>query len=98
MRCIRAFPESPPCPKEAQFLFGRAADVAGLVEAIERFADARWRHLGGEERLILPAARCALTEEAFRQDAAFRMGGKRDEAFGQMFARRMNMASEDEGR
>ena len=36
MHCIRAFPESLQCPKEAQFLFGRAADVAGLAEAIGR--------------------------------------------------------------
>ena len=98
MDCIRAFPESLQCPKAAQFLFGRAADVAGLAEAVERFTDARWRHLGVEERPILPAARCALTEEAFRQDGVFRVGGKRDEAFGPMFARRMNMASEDKGR
>ena len=98
MDCIRAFPERLHCPNAAQFLFGRVADVVGLAEAIGRFADARWRHLGVEERLILPAARCALTEEAFRQDGVFRVGGKRDEAFGQMFARRMNMASEDKGR
>ena len=98
MDCIRAFPERLHCPNAAQFLFGRVADVVGLAEAIGRFADARWRHPGAEERLILPAAGCALTEEAFRQDGAFRVGGKRDEAFGQMFARPMNMASEDEGR
>jgi len=87
-----ALPEGSAIPVRPRGRRGRAGGGHRL------FADARWRHPGAEERLILPAAGCALTDEAFRQDGAFRVGGKRDEAFGQMFARPMNMASEDEGR
>lgn len=106
LHCIRAFPGTLHRVKEVQFPFGNLADAVGQAEAGERFADARWRHLGAEERPILPAAPCTLTEKAWRdievagrQSRAFRVGGRRDEALSQMFTpRMMNLASEDEGR
>ncbi len=78
---------------------------AALAEAIEGFVDAQWRHLSAEEKLILPEARRALSDEdwrdieaAFRHNDGLRVGSERDEAFRQMFARLMNMASEGDGR
>ena len=83
-------------------LAANASDVAALAAAIERFTDAQWRHLSAEEKLILPAARRHLLDDdwreietAFRQNAEFRVGSERDEAFKLLFVRLMNMASED---
>lgn len=79
-----------------------AQQSGALAAAIERFTDAQWRHLSAEEKLILPAARRHLLDDdwrdietAFRQNAEFRVGSERDEAFKLLFVRLMNMASED---
>jgi len=70
-----------------------------LAAALEAFAEAQWRHLSCEEKLILPAARQHLDAadwqaiaDAFRQNASVRIGGEQDEAFKRLFVRLMNTA------
>ena len=77
-----------------------ASGRGALADAIDTFAEAQWRHLSTEEKLILPAARQHLDEadwqgiaDAFRQNAGVRVGGEQDEAFKRMFVRLMNRAS-----
>lgn len=70
-----------------------------LATALEAFAEAQWRHLSCEEKLILPAARQHLDDagwqaiaEAFRHNASVRIGGEQDEAFKRLFVKLMNAA------
>ncbi|KAB2966779.1 hemerythrin domain-containing protein, partial [Zoogloea sp.] len=74
-----------------------AACHGELAGALEAFAEAQWRHLSREEKLILPAARQHLDEadwqaiaEAFRHNAEVRVGGEQDEAFKRLFVKLMN--------
>ncbi len=70
-----------------------------LAAALEAFAEAQWRHLSTEEKLILPAARQHLDAgdwqaiaDAFGHNAQVRVGGEHDEAFKRMFVKLMNTA------
>lgn len=75
------------------------APLGALAEALDTFADAQWRHLNAEEKLILPAARQHLTEEdwqhietAFRQNSTTGAGLAEEEALKRLFVRLMNIA------
>ncbi|THF55175.1 universal stress protein [Pseudothauera rhizosphaerae] len=88
--------------RAAECCAGAAEGAGDLAEAIDRFADAQWRHLSAEEKLVLPAARRHLTEEdwlligrAFRDEGDLARGSERDAAYAQMFARLMNQAADE---
>lgn len=66
---------------------------------VEQFAQAQWRHLGAEEKLILPAATAHLNEadwreiaRAFRDNGDPRFGLRCDEDFDELLVRILNLA------
>ena len=72
---------------------------AGFAEAVEQFAEAQWRHMNLETKVIMPAAQRHLTAEDWAEiDAAFagnsdpRFSVDNDEEFRQLFARILNLA------
>lgn len=67
---------------------------------VEQFAQAQWRHLGAEEKLILPAATAHLNEadwreiaRAFRDNGDPRFGLRCDEDFDELLVRILNLAT-----
>ncbi|HEY0832360.1 MAG TPA: universal stress protein [Azospirillum sp.] len=76
------------------------APLGALAEALDTFADAQWRHIAAEEKLILPAARRHLTEDdwqhietEFRQNGATGADPAGEEALKRLFVRLMNIAA-----
>ena len=74
-------------------------DVAGVQEAVGRYAKFVWEHLGREEGVILPLAERVLTSEDWAEiDAAFadnrdpRFGGDTEAEFRRLFSRIVNLA------
>jgi nucleotide-binding universal stress UspA family protein/hemerythrin-like domain-containing protein len=75
-----------------------AGDLAGLDQAVTRYATFMWDHLGREEGVILPAAERHLTAEdwseinaAFAENRDPRFGGDTDAEFRRLFSRIVNL-------
>jgi nucleotide-binding universal stress UspA family protein/hemerythrin-like domain-containing protein len=78
----------------------RQAALAGLLAAVNRFAEAQWAHMNLEENTILPAAREHLTADDWREICvAFAANGDPrfdtdlDDDFRQLYARIINLAA-----
>lgn len=80
---------------------GNSADaLAGLVAAVDAFAEAQWDHMNLEENTILPAARLHLNSEdwaeicaAFVANGDPRFDADLEDGFKQLYSRIMNLAS-----
>jgi nucleotide-binding universal stress UspA family protein/hemerythrin-like domain-containing protein len=73
---------------------GRIAATRALEEAVLRYSDIQWDHMGREESAILPAAQRHLTEAdwaaidaAFTHDPGIQVGGEADRAYHPLIAR-----------
>jgi len=76
-------------------------DIAALEQAVKRYANFLWEHLGREEGVILPAAQRYLTSEdwneidvAFAQNRDSRFGGDVDAELRRLFSRIVNSGAE----
>lgn len=86
------------------FEAGDGGAVERFGSAVDRFAQAQWRHMAAEEKIILPAASADLTDADWREIArAFlenrdpRFGQQADEAFNELFTRILNMTPGSSG-
>jgi nucleotide-binding universal stress UspA family protein/hemerythrin-like domain-containing protein len=77
-----------------------SADVAGVREAVDRYAHFIWEHMGREEGVILPAAQRYLTQDdwdeinaVFSENRDPRFGGETDAEFKRLFSRIVNLAA-----
>ncbi|HQR59235.1 MAG TPA: universal stress protein UspA, partial [Azonexus sp.] len=68
-------------------------------QAVSRYAQSIWEHMGREEGVILPLAQRHLTEEdwieineAFQMNRDPRFGGDTDAEFKRLFSRIVNLA------
>jgi nucleotide-binding universal stress UspA family protein/hemerythrin-like domain-containing protein len=75
------------------------ATVAEMEQAVSRYAQSIWEHMGREEGVILPLAQRHLTEEdwieineAFQMNRDPRFGGDTDAEFKRLFSRIVNLA------
>jgi nucleotide-binding universal stress UspA family protein/hemerythrin-like domain-containing protein len=75
------------------------ATVADMEQAVSRYAQSIWEHMGREEGVILPLAQRHLTEEdwieineAFQMNRDPRFGGDTDAEFKRLFSRIVNLA------
>lgn len=80
------------------------AAALALEQAVARYADFHWEHMGREEAVILPAAQAHLLEEdwlaidaAFSQDPDLGLGGQTDHEYHQLIARIVSMAEQGAG-
>ena len=79
----------------------RLAATRELEQAVARYADFHWEHMGREEAVILPAAQQHLTEAdwesinaAFLQDPGIRLGGETDIEYHHLIARIVRLAGD----
>lgn len=79
----------------------KPVDTAALEQAVSRYANFLWEHLGREEGVILPAAQRYLTSDDWNEiDAAFaqnrdsRFGGDIDAELRRLFSRIVNVGAE----
>lgn len=79
----------------------RRAATRELEEAVSRYADFHWDHMGREEAVILPAAQQYLSDEdwesinaAFLQDPGIGLGGETDVEYHHLIARIVRLAAE----
>ena len=77
-------------------------DIATVEQAVKRYANFVWEHLGREEGVILPAAQRHLTDDDWVEiDAAFaenndpRLGQDADIGMHRLFSRIVNLAASD---
>lgn len=82
-------------------LEGASIDLATLEQAVSRYAQFIWDHMGREEGVILPAAQKYLTDEDWVEiDAAFetnndpRFAADTDMQYRRLFSRIVNLAAE----
>ncbi len=79
----------------------RVAATRDLEQAVARYADFHWEHMGREEAVILPAAQQHLTagdwesiNAAFSQDPDIRLGGETDLEYHHLIARIVTLAGD----
>jgi hypothetical protein len=72
-----------------------------LEQAVGRYADFHWEHMGREEAVVLPAAQQYLTAHdwesinaAFLQDPQIRLGGQTDIEYHHLIARIVQLAAD----
>lgn len=77
------------------------AATVELEQAVKRYADFHWEHMGREEGVVLPAAQQYLTEQdwesintAFLQDPQIRLGGETDVEYHHLIARIVRLAAD----
>lgn len=75
-----------------------------LEQAVDRYADLHWEHMGREEAVILPAAQRHLTpadwesiNAAFLEDPGIRLGGETDLEYHHLIARIVRLAADNGG-
>lgn len=86
------------CSDLSDFEAGADGAAVAFYAAVRRFAESQWRHLGAEERVILPATSRYLSDadwkeiaHAFLENGDPRFGAEADEAFAQLFTRLLNL-------
>ena len=85
---------------DARRLGGRpAAGMPAFAAAVEQFAEAQWRHMNLERKVILPAAQAHLTAEdwteilrAFSENGDPRFSVDTDGEFRRLFAAILDLA------
>lgn len=91
-------------PALQAFETGEPGAAERFDSAVESFAQAQWRHMGAEEKVILPAASAHLNEadwreiaQAFLENRDPRLGQEADDAFDELFTRILNMTPGSSG-
>lgn len=82
-----------------QYEAGKPGGFELFAQALEKFTDSTWRHVGIEEKIVIPLAKEYLTPgdwveiaEAFGENGDPRFGTELEEEFRSLFSRIVNLA------